>query len=253
MSNPSEAHSTPPEFIRRRRAWMVKRFERHARGKLQRSFSRVRITRNSFDPRTIQPATPVVFYGNHSSWWDPLLALGVRERLYPGRTSFAPIDAQMLEKYGIFQPLGFFGVDRTQPTRAARQFLRDAKWALDGENRLLFLTPQGRFADARERPLTLEPGLSGVLRRMPEVVAVPMAIEYVFWEESQPEILLHIGEPVRENPTEALEKAQDELAIPSIARDAKAFDPLFEGSVGIGGIYGLWQKLTGQSSRHSDL
>ena len=32
--------------------------------------------------------------------------------------------------------------------------------ALNGENRLLFLTPQGRFADVRERPLKLEPGLA---------------------------------------------------------------------------------------------
>lgn len=159
----------------------------------------------------------------------------------------------MLERYGIFKPLGFFGVDRTQPTRAARQFLRDAEAALDGESRLLFLTPQGRFADVRERPLDLEPGLEGVLRRMPEVVAVPMAIEYVFWEESQPEILLHIGEPVREDPSAALEEAQDVLAERSIARNAAAFEPVFEGASGVGGIYGFWQRITGRSSRHSDL
>lgn len=250
MSVPSEA---PSEFIRRRRGGMVRWFERYARRKLQKSFHRVRITRSSFDPQIIDASTPVVFFGNHSSWWDPMLALAVRERFFPERTAFAPIEAEMLEQYGIFKPLGFFGVDRSRPARAARQFLKDAEVALDGENRLLFLTPQGRFADVRERPIDLESGLEGVLRRLPQVVAVPMAIEYVFWEESRPEILLHVGEPVRENPVAALEKAQDELASKSITRDAGAFEPVFEGGGGVGGIYGLWQRITGRRTRHSDL
>ncbi len=182
-----------------------------------------------------------------------MLALAVRPQFFPGRKAFAPIEAGMLERYGIFKPLGFFGVDRSQPARAARQFLRDAEAALDGEDRLLFLTPQGRFADVRERPVDLEPGLEGVLRRMPRVVAVPMAIEYVFWEESQPEVLLHIGEPVSRNSAEALEKAQNFLAEKSIARDAKSFEPVFEGASGVGGIYGMWQRITGRESKHGDL
>ena len=66
----------------------------------------------------------------------------------PGHESFAPIDAAMLGKYGFFARIGAFGVDLDSP-RGAAAFLRTGADILSRPDRALWVTAQGRFADAR--------------------------------------------------------------------------------------------------------
>ncbi len=55
------------------------------------------------------------------------------------------------------------------------------------------MTPQGKFADVRA-PLNFAPGLEHLERRFPEAHFLPLAIEYSFWEERKPEVLIAFGE-----------------------------------------------------------
>ena len=75
---------------------------------------------------------------------------------FPGSSSFAPIDEQMLERYRLFKRLGFFGI-KPDSTSGALAFIRRVDSILSSPNSMLWLTPQGRFADARERPPRLNP------------------------------------------------------------------------------------------------
>ena len=58
---------------------------------------------------------------------------------------------------------------------------------------MLFLTPQGKFADVRA-PLVFAPGLEHLAARAPRAHFLPLAIEYTFWEERKPEVLLAFGQ-----------------------------------------------------------
>ena len=91
-------------------------------------------------------------YLNHPSWWDPLVCLVLAHRCFPGRAAFAPMDAAQLERYRFFRKLGAFGVERGTRHGAAA-FLRIGTKVLARPGAMLWLTPQARFADARERPL----------------------------------------------------------------------------------------------------
>src|SRR5579875_1700010 len=137
---------------------------------------------------------PLIVYGNHSSWWDPMLIVLLGELLLPDRRHYAPIDAQALEKYPILRKLGIFPVEVASP-RGAAQFLRTAEAVLR-DNGVLWLTPQGRFADPRDFPLAFKPGLAALALRLPDVPLLPLAVEYLFWDERLPETLLHFGEPL---------------------------------------------------------
>lgn len=230
---------------------MLKIFAAYSRGYLRRRFHAVRVLKGALPPRDCPH--PVVIYLNHAAWWDPLVCLLLAREFFPSRTSFAPIDAAMLERYRIFKRLGFFGIEQGT-TRGARTFLRTAQATLASSANTLWLTPQARFADVRERPPRLQDGLGALAARNPNVAFIPLAIEYAFWTEPRPEILVAFGEPIFPAAdrmagewtrilTGALEQIQDDLAAHSCHRHAVDWLVLNRGKAGVNAIYDAWRAL----------
>jgi 1-acyl-sn-glycerol-3-phosphate acyltransferase len=228
--------------------WYSRRFVR-------RHFHSLRVSRVGLPPAIGQ--TPLVIYSNHASWWDALVGLVLKSELFPERSAFAPIDASQLERYKFFLKLGFFGVEQKMP-RGAVQFLRTAENILQTPNSLLVVTPQGRFADVRERPVRFEAGLGHLAARIESAVFLPMATEYVFWEERLPEILVRFGEPVHVCSAHAADfdakhwnlffeqkmaAAQDALAAEVLRREPGDFQILLRGGAGQGGVYDWWRAV----------
>ncbi len=195
---------------------------------------------------------PLIVYGNHSSWWDPMLIVLLGDLLLPGRNHYAPIDANALKKYPILRKLGIFPVEMGSP-RGAAQFLRTAE-AILRDGGVLWLTPQGRFADLREFPLAFKPGLAALALRVPDVPLIPLAVEYTFWDERLPETLVHVGEPLQIIPamttaeaTQALESALGDcmyaLQQSAIQRDPASFTAVLTGGRGTGGAYAVIRRI----------
>jgi 1-acyl-sn-glycerol-3-phosphate acyltransferase len=231
-------------------------FRRVVRGYFRRHF---RAVSAQCAERLAKADGPVIVYANHSSWWDPMVSVLLAECLLPGRKHYAPMDAEALKKYPILRRLGIFPVEMSS-ARGAAQFLRTSQ-AILAAGGVLWITPQGRFEDAREE-LRFKPGLGALAVRVPEVTLVPLAIEYTFWDERLPETLLRVGEPVRvaagassEMATEQMEQAlavvMRELKSAAMARDPKAFTSLLSGGRGTGGLYGVVRKLRGWITRKS--
>jgi 1-acyl-sn-glycerol-3-phosphate acyltransferase len=226
-------------------------FRRIVRGYFRRHFRAVRIANPQFLAQ--QTTGPLIVYANHSSWWDPMVSVLLAQRLLPQRQHFAPMDASALARYGILKRIGIFGVDLNS-IRGAARFLRSSLNLL-GKDAVLWITPQGRFADPRERPLAFKPGMAALAARCPNgCTLVPLAIEYPFWTERLPETLLLFGSPIHiapHTPTEeadallqaALLEAMHSLEQKSIARDPAAFELLYTGRVGTGGFYQFGQRL----------
>jgi 1-acyl-sn-glycerol-3-phosphate acyltransferase len=230
-------------------------FTWYSRRYLRRHFHSVRVSRAGLPPVS---KLPLVICSNHASWWDALVCVVLKDEFFPDRTAFAPMDATMLERYKMFGRMGFFGVEpRTR--RGAIQFLRTAEAILQSPGHLLAVTPQGRFADVRERPVHFEAGLGHLAGRVQRALFVPLAVEYVFWEERLPEILVRFGEPVEVRGEdrvafpppdwtrlfeEKLSATQDALAAESRRRDPGDFQRILRGGAGQGGIYDWWRSLT---------
>ena len=166
---------------------LLKVFAAYTRGYVRRHFHSFRILKSGLPPRDL--ARPLVIFLNHASWWDPLVCLLLSREFFPDRTSFAPIDAAMLERYGFFKHLGFFGIEQ-QTATGARKFLRTMRAILASSRNAVWLTPQGRFMDVRERPLRLQSGLGALATQSQSTLFIPLAIEYAFWTEPRPEILV---------------------------------------------------------------
>ncbi len=166
-------------------------------------------------------------------------------RLAPERRHYAPMDARAFTRYQVLRKIGLFPVEQGT-ARGAVQFLRAAEGVFRDPDAVLWVTPQGTFTDARARPAGFRPGLAALLRRMPRVTVLPIALEYTFWEERLPEALALLGEPVlfeRGLDLEmGMEAAQDELAGLAQRRDPAPFVSALAGRSGTAGVYELWER-----------
>jgi 1-acyl-sn-glycerol-3-phosphate acyltransferase len=246
--------SNPPRSIPQISRPLLGWFTWYSRRYLRRHFHSLRVSRSGPIPA---PGLPLVLYSNHASWWDPLVCLVLKAEFFPERHAFAPIDSAALQRYKFFGKLGFFGVEQ-KTSRGAVRFLRTAEAILHESNHLLALTPQSRFADVRERPVRFQAGLGHLAARVSHAVFVPLAAEYVFWEERLPEVLVRCGEAVEVRPEgssrpdpaswtalfeQKLAATQDALAREAQARNPQAFQILLRGGAGQGGIYDWWRAL----------
>jgi 1-acyl-sn-glycerol-3-phosphate acyltransferase len=198
---------------------------------------------------------PLIIYANHASWWDPLSCLVLSRHLLPHADHYGPMDAAALQHYGMLRKLGFFPVEQETP-RGAAQFLRAARQILSTPNSVLWLTPEGRFTDTRTRPAVFRPGLAALVARTGACTLVPLALEYTFWDERLPEILISCGEAIKildgqlrtaaewsDQLAAALAATQDELATLSKLRDPALFTTVLSGRVGVGVVYDIWKRL----------
>lgn len=231
---------------------LVNAFTRYCRWYLRRHFHSVRCLVGGMPGEFA--GLPLVVYVNHASWWDPLVGLLLRDALFPRRTLYAPMAEQSLQRYGMFRRFGFFGV-ANGTGRGAVQFLRTSQAILSRPASVLTITPQARFADCRLRPPEFAPGLGLLASRCSRAVFLAVALEYVFWEERLPEVLVHFGPPVRVDrgrdpqgvsldPQEwsrffegQLAEAQDALAAAAQRRTPAEFQVLLRGGSGQGGVY----------------
>ncbi len=237
-------------------AWKWRFFQVYIHRYLKKNFHAVRLSKKSMKDFVDQP---VVIFANHPSWWDPLASLYLANKLMPNRGHYTPMDGEMLERYSIFKGLGYFGLTHGN-RQSARKFLKISHAVIESGG-VLWMTPQGRFSDVRERPAAFMSGMAHLVK-LPQVIRFqPLAIEYVYWNEKHAEVLLHFGEAVElaeahelaENHARmeaALTKAQDELAVLAKQRSADQFENLLSGQAGMGGLYGRWMKWRGYQDDH---
>ena len=237
---------------------ILKLFAAYSRRYMRRRFHAIRILKSCSLPQDL--SRPLLIYLNHASWWDPLLCLDLARRWFPNRSSFAPMDAASVDRYKIFKHIGIYAIEQDS-IRGTTAFLRTTCAILSVDRNIVWLTPQGRFTDVRERPIELRPGIGALAARMPLVDFLPLAIEYTFWTEPRPEVLIAFGEaiiPGREACRSAAEwvelfsgalrNTQAKLARHSYRRDPLDWLVLDRGASGVNAIYDAWRMLRARLS-----
>lgn len=239
---------------RRRKPRMVSFFARYFDRYFRRHMNALRLARWG-EPPALSDDAPVVLYTNHPAWWDAALYILLADRHFGARQNYAPIDAQMLEKYGFFGRMGAYGVDLESP-KGARDFLSASADILARDDAAIWVAAQGRFMDVRARPLDLKPGISRLVEIAPHAQYIPVAIEYDFWEQRGGEAFVAYGDVLsgadlvdmerearRQHLEDALTRVADRLSGDVITRDPARFEALIEGKAGVGGIFDFTKRI----------
>ncbi len=230
-------------------------FALYLRFSFSRNFHAVRLS-GTFP--TLLPHQPVIVFSNHPSWWDPALFILLTDHLFRGRPCFGPMDESALQRYGFFRRLGVFGIEKGS-LGGAKRFLQVARHILGQSGGpagrgMVWVTAEGDFTDQRQRPITLRPGIAHLARSVPNALLVPLAIEYGFWNESRPEVMIRFGTPLPADPARrtadwtaclqtALATEMDALALDAMSRERSRFRRVLRGHAGVSLPYDLYRRL----------
>ena len=236
-------------------AWFQNGFHRFLRPFVKRHFHAVAVESGCRESLQFDADEPLLIYGNHPSWWDPLIAHFLNRSLFPSRQFYAPIDAEALEQYAVFGKLGFYGV-QMNTTSGAAAFLKQTSAILDGGQTAIWITPEGRFSDVRDHAAELMPGLAHICTKLSRGWVVPLALEYTFWDERLPVCLAMFGQPIQialharsskpewqEMLSVDLRGTQAKLAQLAMARRSDPFDDLLVGKAGAGVFYDSFRRV----------
>jgi len=259
------AEETPPPTSQ----WIQQGFHAFLGRYLRRHFHCIGLQGDGFDPSSVTDPlgehVPTIVYANHPAWWDPLIAHYLNHLLFQRRQFYAPIDADALSRYRVFEKLGFYGIN-LKSTSGAAAFLKTSMSILRGQQTALWITPEGRFCDARDHGAALMPGLAHLCSKLSVADehdspqrrwrVIPMALEYAFWDERLPVCMVRFGQPFEAATcqgwgkpqwnlrlAERLRENQTALAQSVIARNPAAFKSLMVGKVGAGFLYDSMRRV----------
>lgn len=194
----------------KRSRWFSELFARHARSRIAATFGRVLVS--GLDPiRAACARGPVLVVANHTSWWDPLVALWLTQLVLQVEP-YAMMDATNLRRLPFFGKVGAFGVDLDDPRDGVRA-VRYAARTLDAPRRVLWIFPEGRERSPFD-PLELRPGAALVERIARGAEVVSLGVRYVFAGSERPELWISASapEPTRRVVDEALARQRDGIA-----------------------------------------
>ena len=175
----------------KKNAWFETIFARYNRNLIKRRFHSVQVSGLDF-LREKNATIPFIIYGNHSSWWDGLVAFEIFRQAK--LDAFFMMEERQLKKLFLFQRLGAFSIVRENGREAVKSINYSAE-LLKKSSRTLLIFPQGEIVSNDARPIKFYNGFSRIIEKIGEVYAVPIAMRYEFLGEFKPQIFVKIGLP----------------------------------------------------------
>jgi hypothetical protein len=197
------------------------------------------------------PEVPVIWYGNHSSWWDGYVPFAMN-RLVWKREAYVMIEHTQLSRYGFFRWAGGFSVDRSNARSAVQSINYASKLLATAKNRALLIYPQGEILANDTRPLRFFSGVGHIVKSVVQAhgacALVPLALRYEFIGEQKPEAFVSSGTPrllesitdlkqLTEDMEAALTAELDALRADITAYRMHSFTPVLRGGASINRVF----------------
>jgi len=145
---------------------------------------------------SIEPDQPVIYFMNHSSWWDGLLLYHAAQLTSRG-DHYVMMEEEQLRQYAFFRKLGAYSINKENASsiRTSLQYTTE----LLHSGKRVWIFPQGEILHQDARPIEFRPGIGLLLRRSPRAVAVPVTLCHGMVQHDLPEISMQVGTPVIED------------------------------------------------------
>lgn len=137
----------------------------------RRSFQEVKIDVSAVEGK-IDLDQPVLFIGNHSSWWDGFFVYEVHKKLKLKKDFRIVMLESELKKFPFFRLCGAVGLIPKNSQHTEKIFS-------ELKNHCVCFFPQGQLMPQNQRPLNFKPGLEQLIKKLHpvQIIAVGMHIE----------------------------------------------------------------------------
>jgi len=142
--------------------------------------------------KQLNPNIPVVFYANHSNWWDGLLCFYFTYKIFRIDTMLM-MDILQLRKHPFFKWIGAFSVDRENKRKALESIRYCISELASKRREALWIYPQGVMLPNDTRPICFYPGIAHIIKGLKQVQLVSVVHRYEFIKEQRPEIFTHFS------------------------------------------------------------
>lgn len=171
--------------------WFESFFFIYNRNLIRRRFNSLKVSGlNNLQDRVL--STPLIVYGNHSSWWDGLIAFHLSKTT--NSDSFIMMEERHLKRFFLFRKLGAFSVVRENARKAVESMNFAVNLLRERPSRTLWIFPQGEILPNDARPINFYNGLARVVEKIETCSVVPIVYRYEFLKDFKPEIFVKIGE-----------------------------------------------------------
>ncbi len=234
--------------------WM-RGFKGYTRRYLAKNFFRLHFA-NENQTLQLNGSLPTIGIMNHSNWWDVLVCFYLTNHHLPF-DSYGVMDEPQLKRYRFFSKVGLYSVNRESGLTGIKEFLSYSKKLLTAApNRIVWVCPQGDLVSNDLRPIHFFPGVAHLVKHLGRCQVLPLALDYEFCQEPQPEAFALLGKPIlfessaktdAEKLNAQLEQEMtclmDKLKEKTKQRDFSQFIPLISGKQGIHKIYDTVTRL----------
>jgi len=140
--------------------------------------------------------TPTIIFAPHCNWWDGIVLYNIAHRICHKEIRLM---VEELNRFPLLRRGGAYSVNK----KSAQSAMKALKYSVDvlGDLRnVLFIFPQGIIRPPHFRPYVFQTGLSYIAqnaaKRYGKVNLIPISIDYCFFRDNRPEVVVDFGERI---------------------------------------------------------
>ena len=146
---------------------------------------------------------PSIIYAPHNNWWDGIVGYNLMRRAFKVRCRMM---IEEMNRFPLFSLIGAFPVNKASAQEAMKALKYSVDLLSDLKN-ILCIFPQGIIRPPHYRPIEFQTGLAYIAqnaaKKYGKVNLIPVAIDFCFFRDNRPEVVVDFGECIEVTNVEA--------------------------------------------------
>lgn len=145
---------------------------------------------------SVEKGVPTILFAPHCNWWDGIVMYNITHRIFHKEIRLM---IEELNRFPLLRRGGGYSVCKKSPQTAMRALKYSVDVVGDLKN-ILCIFPQGIIRPPHFRPMQFQTGLAYIaqnaVKRYGKVNLVPVAIDYCFFRDNRPEVVVNFGKRI---------------------------------------------------------
>lgn len=139
---------------------------------------------------------PTILFAPHCNWWDGIVLYNTTHRIFHKEIRLM---VEELNRFPLLRRGGAYSVNKKSP-QSAMQALKYSVDVVGDLRNILCIFPQGIIRPPHYRPIEFQTGLAYIaqnaVKKYGRVNLIPMAIDYTFFRDNRPEVIVEFGQRI---------------------------------------------------------